>query len=230
MLINLKSQRRIRQVPAGNGSFWGSVATGVSCDPVSGICTVFASRYGHRCRWILAGQVVADAGGSPSAGRRHRATPHGAGGSDADRTAPPFSFRASSTAFSADLSMPVMRGIDAARVLKRVMPEVPIMIYSAHNEPYAEKEGRSAGVWAWVSKSEDLSVLLGTARGLVRHVAARLLHSVWDLFVPVPRISYSITRHFRLTSWRVGLPSRAPHTPLGLGVAESPQCIHSKTL
>ena len=71
-----------------------------------------------------------------------------------------------------DLSMPVMSGMDAARVLKRVMPEVPIMIYSAHNEPDPEKEGRSAGVWAWVSKSEDLSVLLGTARGLVRHVAA----------------------------------------------------------
>ena len=40
MLINLKSQQRIRQVPAGNGSFWESVATGVSCDSVSGICTV----------------------------------------------------------------------------------------------------------------------------------------------------------------------------------------------
>jgi len=40
MLINLKSQQRIRQVPAGNGSFWESVATGASCDPVSGICTV----------------------------------------------------------------------------------------------------------------------------------------------------------------------------------------------
>jgi DNA-binding NarL/FixJ family response regulator len=71
-----------------------------------------------------------------------------------------------------DLSMPVMSGMDAARVLKRVMPKVPIIIYSAHEEPYAEKEGYPAGVWAWVSKSEDFSVLLGTARGLVHHIAA----------------------------------------------------------
>ena len=71
-----------------------------------------------------------------------------------------------------DLSVPMMSGMDAAHVLKRVMPEVPIIIYGANNEPQAEKEGSSAGVWARVPRSEGLSVLLCTARGLVHQITA----------------------------------------------------------
>ena len=63
-----------------------------------------------------------------------------------------------------DLSMPVMNGLDAARALKRLMPEVPVIMFSAYGDSSAEKEARSAGVWALVSKSEHASVLLGKAR------------------------------------------------------------------
>jgi DNA-binding NarL/FixJ family response regulator len=63
-----------------------------------------------------------------------------------------------------DFSMPVMNGMAAARILKRVMPGVPVIMYSAYDEPSAEQDARSAGVWAWVSKSEHISVLLGKAR------------------------------------------------------------------
>ncbi|HYU47519.1 MAG TPA: response regulator transcription factor [Terriglobales bacterium] len=66
-----------------------------------------------------------------------------------------------------DLSMPVMNGLDAARVLKRVMPEVPVLMYSAFGDSFTEREARSAGVSAFVSKSERTSVLLGKARNLV---------------------------------------------------------------
>jgi DNA-binding NarL/FixJ family response regulator len=66
-----------------------------------------------------------------------------------------------------DLSMPVMNGLDAARVLKRVMPEVPVIMYSAFCDSFTETEARSAGVSALVSKSERMSVLLGKARNLV---------------------------------------------------------------
>src|SRR5216683_7326045 len=65
-----------------------------------------------------------------------------------------------------DLSMPVMNGLEAARVLKRVMPEVPVIMFSAYGDSF-ENEARSAGVSALVSKSEDMSVLLGKARNLV---------------------------------------------------------------
>src|SRR5436305_11386287 len=47
-----------------------------------------------------------------------------------------------------DLSMPVMNGLDAARVLKRVMPEVPVIMFSAYSDATTEKAARSAGVWA----------------------------------------------------------------------------------
>jgi DNA-binding NarL/FixJ family response regulator len=63
-----------------------------------------------------------------------------------------------------DLSMPLMNGLDATRILKRVMPEVPIIMYSAYSDTFTEREACSAGVSALVSKSEHISVLLGKAR------------------------------------------------------------------
>jgi DNA-binding NarL/FixJ family response regulator len=66
-----------------------------------------------------------------------------------------------------DLLMPVMNGLDAARVLKQVTPEVPIIMYSACTDSFIEKEARSAGVSACVSKSDHVSVLLESARRLV---------------------------------------------------------------
>lgn len=66
-----------------------------------------------------------------------------------------------------DLSMPVMNGLEAARVLSQMMPKVPLIMYSAFSDSFTEKEARSAGVSAMVSKSEDISVLLGKARRLV---------------------------------------------------------------
>jgi DNA-binding NarL/FixJ family response regulator len=63
-----------------------------------------------------------------------------------------------------DLSMPVMNGLDATRILKRVMPEVPVIMFSAHSDSSTEKAARSAGVRAFVSKFEHISVLLGKAR------------------------------------------------------------------
>jgi DNA-binding NarL/FixJ family response regulator len=71
-----------------------------------------------------------------------------------------------------DLSMPVMNGLDATRIVKRLMPEVPVLMYSAYDDSSTENEARSAGVSALVSKSERLSVLLGKARSLVEQIAA----------------------------------------------------------
>ena len=66
-----------------------------------------------------------------------------------------------------DLSMPVMNGLEATRVLKRMMPEVPVIMYSAYADSSTEKAARSAGVRALVSKSENISVLLGKARSIL---------------------------------------------------------------
>src|SRR5262249_39055224 len=66
-----------------------------------------------------------------------------------------------------DLAMRVMNGLEAARALKRVMPEVPIVMFSAYADSFTEKEARSAGVSVLVSKFEDISALIGIARNLV---------------------------------------------------------------
>jgi two-component system chemotaxis response regulator CheY len=63
-----------------------------------------------------------------------------------------------------DLTMQVMNGLDATRVLKRLMPEVSVIMFSLHIGPSTEKEALSAGASALVSKFEHVSVLLGKAR------------------------------------------------------------------
>jgi DNA-binding NarL/FixJ family response regulator len=71
-----------------------------------------------------------------------------------------------------DLSMPVMNGIAAARVLKALMPTVPLIIFSEYSDVFSKNEARSAGVSALVSKSEHVSVLLETLRRLCGPIAA----------------------------------------------------------
>jgi two-component system nitrate/nitrite response regulator NarL len=66
-----------------------------------------------------------------------------------------------------DLSMPVMNGLHAARALKRLMPEVPIVMFSVYSDSFTEKEARSAGVSALVSRFEDASALVRIARNLL---------------------------------------------------------------
>jgi DNA-binding NarL/FixJ family response regulator len=69
-----------------------------------------------------------------------------------------------------DLSMPVMNGLEAAGILKKIMAKVPVIIYSAHGDRMSKNEADSAGIWAWISKSDHVSVLLKQARSLVHPV------------------------------------------------------------
>jgi len=41
-----------------------------------------------------------------------------------------------------DVCMPVMNGLDAARVLKRIMPAVPLIMYSAFADRFVEQQAR----------------------------------------------------------------------------------------
>jgi two-component system, chemotaxis family, chemotaxis protein CheY len=71
-----------------------------------------------------------------------------------------------------DLSMPVMNGFDAARVLKRLMPTVALIMYSALGDEFLEYRARLIGFSEVVSKSEHASVLIQKARGLLYSAAA----------------------------------------------------------
>ena len=61
-----------------------------------------------------------------------------------------------------DLVMPVMNGIDAARVLRLLMPRLPLIMDSANEDQLVEKEARRIGVTEIVPKSAP--VLIQTAR------------------------------------------------------------------
>jgi CheY-like chemotaxis protein len=71
-----------------------------------------------------------------------------------------------------DLSMPVMNGIDAARVLNELMPTVPLIMFSEYSEPISEKLARSTGISALVSKFAHVSVLLEKVRLLCSSTVA----------------------------------------------------------
>src|ERR1700687_4627986 len=71
-----------------------------------------------------------------------------------------------------DLSMPVMNGLDAARVLNRIMPTVPLIMYSAFGDRFVEQQARLIGISDVVSKSDPFSVLVAKARNLLYPTAA----------------------------------------------------------
>ncbi len=68
-----------------------------------------------------------------------------------------------------DLSMPVMNGLEAARVLRGMMPKIPILMYTSFATSNLAEEARAAGVSRVSTKSsppaliDDLQILLKSA-------------------------------------------------------------------
>jgi two-component system, chemotaxis family, chemotaxis protein CheY len=71
-----------------------------------------------------------------------------------------------------DISMPVMNGLDAARVLKALMPTMPLILYSVSVDRAVELQAKSIGVSEVVSKTAPVSVLIGKARHLLSSASA----------------------------------------------------------
>ena len=65
-----------------------------------------------------------------------------------------------------DFSMPIMNGLEESRVLKQLMPDLPVIVYTAFSDPFMEKELRAAGASAVVSKSAGITTLMTKARCL----------------------------------------------------------------
>jgi two-component system nitrate/nitrite response regulator NarL len=58
-----------------------------------------------------------------------------------------------------DVTMPVVGGAQAARLLKNEMPKIPILILSMHEGPHFAHELRAIGVQGYVSKTEAVTKL-----------------------------------------------------------------------
>lgn len=52
------------------------------------------------------------------------------------------------------------------------MPGVPVIIYTAHSDPFVDKEAIAAGAAAVVSKSDSVALLIRKTRELLDEIAA----------------------------------------------------------
>ena len=66
-----------------------------------------------------------------------------------------------------DLTMPLMGGFEAARKLRKVFPDIPILIYSMHGSDQLIKEIRRLGLQGFVSKSDISKALPEAVNALV---------------------------------------------------------------
>lgn len=68
-----------------------------------------------------------------------------------------------------DVSMPVMNGVEAARILHQIMPGVPLILCSLHTDEILHREAITAGANAVVSKAQNMQTLIHKARELLDH-------------------------------------------------------------
>jgi CheY-like chemotaxis protein len=67
-----------------------------------------------------------------------------------------------------DVSMPVLNGLGAARILHQIMPTVPVILCSLHAGDVLQREATAAGVQTVVSKAENMQILITKAKELLQ--------------------------------------------------------------
>jgi DNA-binding NarL/FixJ family response regulator len=65
-----------------------------------------------------------------------------------------------------DLVMPVLNGIEATRLLKRLLPTTPIVMFTTFADPHIKGTALNAGVHAVIDKSES-ATLIGSIQQLL---------------------------------------------------------------
>ncbi len=58
-----------------------------------------------------------------------------------------------------DLSMPVMNGLAAARIIHREMPGIPIILYTLYAQAIQQSEAAAAGIRRVVPKTEIMALV-----------------------------------------------------------------------
>ena len=66
-----------------------------------------------------------------------------------------------------DFSMPNMNGVDAAPILKRILPDVPIVVFTIFNDALGSSLSSAVGVDLVVPKTEGLTVLVNSIQLLM---------------------------------------------------------------
>ena len=68
-----------------------------------------------------------------------------------------------------DVTMPVLSGIDAAEVIRKTLPNVPILFLSMHQGRQIIAEAKRIGVRGYVKKSDAAATLLNAVDALLRN-------------------------------------------------------------
>jgi DNA-binding NarL/FixJ family response regulator len=68
-----------------------------------------------------------------------------------------------------DITMPVLNGLDAARVIRLTLPEVPILLLSMHDGKHIIADARRIGIEGYLSKSEASATLLAAVDAILRN-------------------------------------------------------------
>lgn len=66
-----------------------------------------------------------------------------------------------------DLSMPVMNGLDSAQELRKLLPDTPIILYTAYADALSTLDARVKAVTTTLAKSEPLAALIALAEKLI---------------------------------------------------------------
>ena len=67
-----------------------------------------------------------------------------------------------------DLSMPRMGGIEAAKILKQMLPQTPIVLFTSHRDALRTYDARAAGIDAVVPKDCEMSFLEHSVQSLLQ--------------------------------------------------------------
>jgi DNA-binding NarL/FixJ family response regulator len=70
-----------------------------------------------------------------------------------------------------DLAMPVMNGFQAAQELQRLLPKIPLLMYTSFAGPEIEHQALAAGISAIRSKSDGIESLCGSIEELLQRSA-----------------------------------------------------------
>jgi DNA-binding NarL/FixJ family response regulator len=69
-----------------------------------------------------------------------------------------------------DLSMPVMTGLDAAPLLRKLLPDTRIILFTVQEGSGVERLARAAGINAVISKNQAASKLILQAQALLASI------------------------------------------------------------
>jgi DNA-binding NarL/FixJ family response regulator len=68
-----------------------------------------------------------------------------------------------------DITMPVLNGLDAARVIRLTLPELPILLFTMHEGKHIIEDAQKIGIEGFVCKSEASATLLAAVDAVLRN-------------------------------------------------------------